>query len=162
MAQEWLNKMRLRIRALFRRRTLDRDLEDEVAFHLAMSAEKKRAVGIAAEEAGYAAHRQFGNVSLVKERSRDMWTFSFVETIWQDVRCGFRVLLKSPWVTALAVLALALGIGANTAIFSVAIAILQKPVSFPNVERLVAVVNLVPHQPNEWTDVSPADYLDWK
>src|SRR5271168_1185196 len=162
MGHEWLNKMRLRIPALFQRKKLDRDLADEVEFHLAMSAEKQRAAGLEAKEAGYAAHRQFGNVTRVKERSRDMWTFDLVETLWQDVRGGFRVLVKSPGVTGLAVLALALGIGANTAVFSVAIAVLQKPVSLPNAERLVAVMNLAPRETTEWSEVSPADYLDWK
>ncbi|MGB0033987.1 MAG: ABC transporter permease [Candidatus Acidiferrales bacterium] len=81
--------------------------------------------------------------------------------IWQDVRFGFRMLLKNPGFTALAVLALALGIGANTAVFSVAIAFLTKPVSFPNLDRLVVVLNVTPGQTD--TDaVSPADYLDWK
>jgi putative ABC transport system permease protein len=160
--QGWRHQIWLRVKALWKRPQLDRDLDDELAFHLAMRKEKNRAGGIDAQEAGYAAHRQFGNVTRVKERSRDMWTFAFLETIWQDVRCGFRVLLKSPWVTALAVFALALGIGANTAIFSVAIAILQKPVSFPNLDRLVAVVNLPPHETTEWDEVTPADYLDWK
>jgi putative ABC transport system permease protein len=160
--QKWHHKIWLRVKALWKRPQLDRDLEDELAFHLAMRAEKNRAAGIDAKEAGYAAHRQFGNVTRVKERSRDMWTFAFLETIGQDVRCGFRVLRKSPWVTALAVLALALGIGANTAIFSVAIAILQKPVSFPNLDRLVAVVSISPHETDEWNEVTPADYLDWK
>jgi putative ABC transport system permease protein len=83
-------------------------------------------------------------------------------TLWQDIRFGLRMLLKSPGFTALAVLALALGIGANTAIFSVAIAILQKPVSFPALDRLVAVVNVQPQDVEEANSVSPADYLDWK
>jgi len=83
-------------------------------------------------------------------------------TLWQDIRFGLRMLLKSPGFTALAVLALALGIGANTAIFSVAIAILQKPVSFPQLDRLVAVVNVQPQAVQEANPVSPADYLDWK
>jgi len=83
-------------------------------------------------------------------------------TLWQDVRFGLRMLLKSPGFTALAVLALALGIGANTAIFSVAIAILQKPVSFPQLDRLVAVVNVPPQDVQQADPVSPADYLDWK
>ena len=83
-------------------------------------------------------------------------------TLWQDIRFGLRMLLKSPGFTALAVLALALGIGANTAIFSVAIAILQKPVSFPELDRLVAVVNVAPQDVEEADPVSPADYFDWK
>ncbi len=80
----------------------------------------------------------------------------------QDVRFGLRMLLKSPGFTALAVLALSLGIGANTAVFSVAIAFLKKPVALPNLDRLVVVLALAPDQTTGWTDVSPADYLDWK
>jgi putative ABC transport system permease protein len=83
-------------------------------------------------------------------------------TLWQDVRFGLRMLLKSPGFTALAVLALALGIGANTAIFSVAIAILQKPVSFPQLDRLVTISLVPPQASYEFQGVSPADYLDWK
>jgi putative ABC transport system permease protein len=83
-------------------------------------------------------------------------------TLWQDVRFGLRMLLKSPGFTALAVLALALGIGANTAIFSVAIAILQKPVSFPYLDRLVAVSVVSPQASYEFQGVSPADYFEWK
>ena len=83
-------------------------------------------------------------------------------TLWHDIRFGLRMLLKSPGFTALAVLALALGIGANTAIFSVAVAILQKPVSFPHLDRLVAVPDVPPQQSFEFQGVSPADYFDWK
>jgi putative ABC transport system permease protein len=83
-------------------------------------------------------------------------------TLLQDVRFGLRMLLKSPGFTALAVLALSLGIGANTAVFSVAIAFLKKPVALPNLDRLVAVLALAPDQTTGWNDVSPADYLEWK
>jgi putative ABC transport system permease protein len=83
-------------------------------------------------------------------------------TLLQDVRFGFRMLLKSPGFTALAVLALALGIGANTAVFSVAIAFLKKPVALPYLDRLVMVLTLAPNETVGWNDVSPADYLEWK
>jgi putative ABC transport system permease protein len=85
-----------------------------------------------------------------------------MSNILQDVRYGFRMLLKSPGFTALAVLALALGIGANTAVFSVASAFLRKPVSFPNLDRLVMVLSLPAQETLFWNPVSPADYLDWK
>lgn len=85
-----------------------------------------------------------------------------MEKLWQDLRYGLRMLTKSRGFTALAVLALALGIGANTAIFSVANAFLRKPVSFPQLDRLVAIENLAPEQTVGWNNVSPADYLDWK
>jgi putative ABC transport system permease protein len=85
-----------------------------------------------------------------------------MSNILQDLRYGFRMLLKSPGFTALAVLALALGIGANTAVFSVASAFLRKPVSFPNLDRLVMVLSLPAQETIFWNAVSPADYLDWK
>ena len=80
----------------------------------------------------------------------------------QDLRYGFRMLLKNPGFTALAVVALALGIGANTAVFSVAIAFLRKPVALPNVDRLVMLLSLPPGETLNFSSVSPADYLDWK
>jgi putative ABC transport system permease protein len=82
--------------------------------------------------------------------------------MFQDFRYAFRMLLKSKGYTAVAVLALALGIGANTAIFSVADAFLLKPVALPNLENLVVLMERAPHQTAEWTAVSPANYLDWK
>jgi putative ABC transport system permease protein len=82
--------------------------------------------------------------------------------LMQDLRYGFRMLLKSPGFSLLALTALALGIGANTAVFSVASAFLRKPVSFPEADRLVLPLNVAPGQTVNWSPVSPADYLDWK
>jgi macrolide transport system ATP-binding/permease protein len=114
----WLRQLWLRFKAIQNRAQLDRNLEDELEFHLAMRESKNRAAGFNAEQARYAARRQFGNLSNLKERSREVWTFTPLETFWQDVRHGARILRKNLAFTSLITLTLALGIGANTAIFS--------------------------------------------
>ena len=90
MFSEWVNETWLRVKGLWKRPQLDRDLNDEVAFHLAMREEKNRRAGIVGEEAHYAARRQFGNATNLKERSREMWTFVSIESLWQDLRYAVR------------------------------------------------------------------------
>ena len=160
MITKWLHSTWLRLKALINRERLDQDLEDEIAFHLAMREEKYREAGIQGRAGRAAAHRRFGSPILYKETSREMWTFRRLETLWQDLRYGARVLVKSPGFTAVAIITLALGIGANTTIFSVVNGVLLNAVPFKDAERLVTITEMEPFLPD--APVSPADFCDWK
>ncbi len=119
MFPEWMAALRLRIKVLFRRRQLNRDLDDELQFHLAMREQKLTESGVPAEEARYAARREFGNATSAKQTNRGMWTFPLLETLLQDLRYGLRQFRRNPSFAAIAIITLALGMGATTVIFSV-------------------------------------------
>jgi hypothetical protein len=129
-----------------RRDQFNRELEEEMRFHLEMKAEENLASDASLEEARYAAQRQFGNQTLLQEVSREMWSFRSLETLVQDLRYGARMLLKNPGFTTIAALTLALGIGANTAIFSLTSALLLRPFDFHDLDRLVCVYETEPQQ----------------
>jgi predicted permease len=145
-----------------RRKDMLEDLDKDIREHIERETQDNVERGMSTDDARFAAIRKFGNVTRVKEDTRDVWSWVWPEQLFQDVRLGLRMLRKNVGFTALAVLALGLGIGANTAVFSVASAFLRKPVSFPQSDRLVMVTNLAPQQTIGWSTVSPADYLDWK
>src|SRR5256885_8310693 len=128
-------------RALFFRRKVEVDLDDEMRFHLEKAQEELVARGVAPEEARLTALREFGGVEQHKEECRDERGISALEDLGQDLRFAFRSLRRNASFAAVAVLSLALGIGAATAIFSVIHAVLLKPLPYPHAERLVRVWN---------------------
>jgi len=160
--RQWLTQLRRRLNALFRREALDRELDDEFAFHLAMRAEQKREYGSPSEEARYAARRQFGNYTQAKERTRAMWTFAPLESLWQDLRYAARLLRTNPAFTAVAVLTLAVGIGANSAVFSVVYAVLLKALPYPQEQRLVMIWETKINEGRDHNVVGPSNFLYWR
>jgi putative ABC transport system permease protein len=132
--REWWSKI---CGALHLRSGLDSELSDEMQAHLDMMAAENVERGMSPDEARAAARRQFGNLTRTEEKAREAWQFPRLETILQDIRYGLRGIRRSPSFSLVVILTLALGIGANTAIFSVVYSVLLRPLPYPNGERLV-------------------------
>ena len=162
MFGEWFSVVRLRLLALMHRRRLDRDLEEELRFHLAAREDRYRQAGMEPGAAARDARRDFGNPTAWKETCRDMWTFYWVETLRQDLRYAARSLRKSPGFTLVAVLTLALGIGSTTAIFTLVNAAILRSLPYADPARLVELWGTVQRAHMERRGASLPDYADWR
>src|SRR5687767_4130913 len=126
-----------RLRALVRRSTTDAELDEELRYHLDREADRNRAHGMNDRDARDAARRAVGNVTTHAEQARQAFGWSWLEHLAQDARYAWRAVRRSPAFTTVAVLSLALGIGANTMIFGIAYGMLFEPLPLPTPERLV-------------------------
>jgi putative ABC transport system permease protein len=152
-----------RLIALFGRRRRERDIENELAFHLAMRQAEHERAGVRSDRARLAAMKQFGNVTSLKEQTSDMWTFPSFESLMQDARYAIRSLWRAPGFSLVAVLVLALGIGANTAMFSLVDAAWLRGLPFRDSSRLVVLIGNVQRANGvERRGNSLPDHLDWR
>src|SRR5436305_5356196 len=155
----WGPKLRRRLRLVFDRSAVEREMRDEIRFHLEMEAEELQRFGATADAARNVAARRFGGVARYEDDARDARGGRWVEQLRQDAGYAVRVLARSRGYAAVAVLTLALGVGANTAIFSVVHGVLLRDLPYPHPERLVVVQSVIR---GSTTAVSPPDFMDWR
>ena len=153
----WLSKLR---GVLTRPLALDDDLHEEIEAHIGLAADEKISRGMPPEAARLAAQRDFGNPTLTREWSQQAWSYAVVENTLQDLRYALRGFRRSPGFSLVVILTLALGIGANTAVFSVVETVLLKPLPYPNAERLIWLAES--SQKSEGFSVTWLNYQNWR
>jgi predicted permease len=159
-----LQKLRMRVRMLFGRGEAAQGLENELGFHLEQQIAENAAAGMSAEDARTAALRSFGNPALLRDQTRATWSWSSLESLWREVRLTTRTLLRSPGFATIAILVMALGIGANVALFTVVRGVLLKPLPFQDPDRLVMLYESGNHENDTpgFNVVAPGIYAEWK
>jgi len=157
-----LDKVRLRLRSLFRRPNVEFELETELRFHLDQLIEENISSGMPPEEARRAAQRMIGGIAQCKEECRDMLRVNFVEDLVQDVRYTIRSLAKSPGFTGVVVATLALGIGANIAIFTIVHGVLLRPLDYPKPDQLMYLTAEAPAIGGTGSALSAPEYIEFR
>ena len=150
------------LRSLGRRRKLEAGLDDELRFHVEQQTEKNLRAGMTRDEARRQALIRFGGVEHVREQTRDEFRAAFIDNLWRDFRFGWRALLRARGFTSVAIVTLALGIGATTAMFTVVNGVLLRPLPYPAQDRLIEIVHELPSQGLDQYYASPAIYFGYR
>jgi putative ABC transport system permease protein len=158
----WFRRLRVRLFALTHKEQLESEMEEELRFHLAMRAQENVRQGMSEAQAVAQAKKQFGNVNLVKDRWRDVVGGGLVQTFWQDLRFAARRLRKDRAFSLIAIVALGLGIGANTALFTVVSKVLLNPLPYPNPEELMSITLREDGRADRSFSFSYPDFADLK
>src|ERR687895_2713408 len=158
MLSRWL----FRLRALFRGTEIEADFDEELRYHFDRQVDRNMAYGMTRDEARHAARRAFGNATAVKEEAREAWRWRWLDDLAQDVGYALRILRRAPGFTAVVVATFALGIGANTAVFSVVRSVVLRPLPFPDDERLAVVLMRAPSFHMEDAPSSPPEYVAYR
>ena len=161
----WAQQVRMRMLRLFRRHSENQRLRQELEFHLEQQVAENIERGMSPEEARFAALRRFGNPALLSEETRATWSWNWMEKIWRDFRYGLRTLRRAPGFSLVAILVMALGIGATTSLFTIVRSVLLRPLPFHDPDSLVMVYDRFTGMKGDsynYNSVAPADYYDWR
>jgi len=160
----WVQRLQMSMMALFHRQSEKARLQAELAFHLEQQIAENVAGGMAPEEARLAALRLFGNPTLLDEEARSSWSWNWIESLWRDLRYGVRTLARSPGFSVIAILVMALGIGASTSLFTIVRSVLLKPLPFREPDKLVMVYEhyRIGDTIHLYNPVAAADFYDWR
>jgi len=158
----FLDQLVLRIRILFTRRRAASRLDDELAFHLEQQIRENRAAGMSPEQARIAALRLVGNPVALRDQTRATWSWSAIESLLRDLRYSARTLRRTPGFTVVAILVMALGIGANVALFTVVRGVLLRPLPFQDPNRLMELYECAPGTTDDYNIVAGGVYAEWR
>jgi len=167
MPTRWLEMLRMRLHMLFGRERAGTRLDEELRFHLEQQIAENVAAGMSPDEARHAAMRTFGNPAALRDQARETWSWSWVESVLRDARIGMRTLLRTPAFFFLAVMVMALCIGAATSLFTVVRSVLLRPLPFRDPDKLVMIYEhfrdpSMNSQEFNYNSVAPGDYYDWR
>jgi len=158
----WLVQMRMRMLMLFGRDGAAARLDEELRDHLERQVEENIAAGMGAKEARFAALRSFGNPALVREQARAAWSWNWLEVLLRDVRYGMRTLGRTPGFAAIAILVMALGIGANVALVTIVRSVLMKPLPFKDPDRLMRLYEQNTDGTFPWNQSAGGVFAEWR
>jgi putative ABC transport system permease protein len=160
----WLQKLAIQCQMLFSRRRAAERLQDELHFHLEQKIAENQAAGMTARQARQAALREFGNPGLVREQTRATWSWSWLEQLSHDLRYGVRTLARSPGFASIAILVMALGIGANVAMFTVVRAVLLNPLPYRDPSRLFTIYshNAITTKGSAFAPIDAGSFFAWQ